>query len=146
MLYVAYGSNLDDRQMAFRCPDAVEVGTGVIEDFRLFYRGSKTGCYATIEKCEGEKVYVEVWEISDRDEKSLDRYEGFPKFYYKKSIDVHMNDGTLNNAMVYIMDKNRPVGLPSKEYYNVIARSYERLGFDKSELEKSIQYTRKMVK
>ena len=64
----------------------------------------------------------------------------------KKSIDVHMNDGTINNAIVYIMDKNRPVGLPSKEYYNVIARSYERLGFDKSELEKSIQYTRKMVK
>lgn len=146
MLYVAYGSNLNDKQMEYRCPDAVEVGTGIIKDFRLLYKGSKTGCYATIEKAKGEKVYVEVWHISEHDEKSLDRYEGFPRFYFKQIIDVYMDNGEILRAMVYIMDKARKAGLPSKEYYNVIERSYERLGFDKSELEKSIQYTKRMAK
>lgn len=34
-LYVAYGSNLNIRQMKYRCPGAKLYGTGVIEDYEL---------------------------------------------------------------------------------------------------------------
>ena len=39
--YIAYGSNLNVRQMKFRCPTAKIVGTAVIGDYELLYKGSK---------------------------------------------------------------------------------------------------------
>lgn len=129
-LYVAYGSNLHKGQMNYRCKDAVEVETGVIKDYELLFKGSKTGAYATIERKEGSIVPVLVWSISEDDEKSLDRYEGYPKFYYKKDIEVLMDSGEVIEGIVYIMDETRKIGIPSKEYYNVIKESYKRLGFD----------------
>lgn len=48
--YLAYGSNLNVRQMKYRCPTAKIVGTAVIRDYELLYKGSKTGSYLTIEK------------------------------------------------------------------------------------------------
>ena len=47
--YIAYGSNLNIRQMLMRCPDARVAGTSVIEDYQLLFKGSKTGSYLTIE-------------------------------------------------------------------------------------------------
>ena len=33
--YLAYGSNLNIRQMSHRCPSAIPVGTAIIKDYRL---------------------------------------------------------------------------------------------------------------
>ena len=35
MYYLAYGSNLNVEQMKKRCPDAVVVGTAVLDGYRL---------------------------------------------------------------------------------------------------------------
>ena len=86
-LYIAYGSNMDEKQMAYRCPEAQLLGTAAVEDYRLLFKGSKTGAYATIEPEVGCRVPVLVWRITEQDERSLDRYEGYPKFYYKKNLD-----------------------------------------------------------
>ena len=51
--YIAYGSNLNVQQMKFRCPGAKVVGTSVIRNYELLYKGSKTGSYLTIEKKNG---------------------------------------------------------------------------------------------
>lgn len=129
-LYVAYGSNLHKEQMNYRCKDAVEVGIGVVKDYELLFKGSKSEVYATIEKKKGSMVPVLVWSISEEDEKALDRYEEYPVFYYKKIIKVLMDGGEVVEGMIYIMDEKRKHGKPSKEYYNIIMESYERLGFD----------------
>ena len=63
-LYVAYGSNLNIRQMKYRCPDAKLYGTGVIEDYALQFKGLPHGAFATIAPKEGAFVPVAVWEIS----------------------------------------------------------------------------------
>ena len=34
-LYIAYGSNMDEEQMAFRCPTATLVGTAIVEGYEL---------------------------------------------------------------------------------------------------------------
>ena len=39
--YIAYGSNLNIRQMKMRCPGARIIGTSVIEDYRLLFKGSR---------------------------------------------------------------------------------------------------------
>ena len=85
-LYIAYGSNMDTEQMAYRCPDAKPLGVCLLRDWRLMFKGSLTGAYATIEKEKGFRVPALLWEISEADEKRLDRYEGFPNFYYKANV------------------------------------------------------------
>ena len=51
--YIAYGSNLNIRQMRIRCPHARVIGTAVINDYELLFKGSRTGAYLTIEPKEG---------------------------------------------------------------------------------------------
>ena len=84
--YIAYGSNLNIPQMRMRCPGARIIGTSVIEDYQLLFKGSKTGSYLTIEPMEDAEVPVVIWEVTETDEKALDRYEGYPNFYYKKEM------------------------------------------------------------
>ena len=86
--YIAYGSNLNTQQMRFRCPNAVVMGTAELKDWRLVFKGSKTGSYLTIEQAEGYTVPVAVWEVNEVDEASLDRYEGYPSFYYKQELEL----------------------------------------------------------
>ena len=87
-IYIAYGSNMDFPQMEGRCPDAEFLGAGMLQNWRLMFKGSKSGSYATIEKEKGLAVPVLLWRISAADELRLDRYEGFPIFYYKKTVTV----------------------------------------------------------
>lgn len=91
-LYVAYGSNLDKEQMKYRCPSARPVQSGYLDNWQLIYRGSKTGAYASIRYKKGCRVPVGLWEITKHDERFLDRYEGYPIFYQKKNIFVHLGD------------------------------------------------------
>ena len=142
--YVAYGSNLNVAQMRFRCPDAKIIGTGFLKDYRLLFRGSKTGSYLTIEPKVGSKVPIVVWSVSDNDEMSLDRYEGFPTFYYKKEISVVIEDIKSHiskkvNSFVYIMHEDRPLGVPTARYLNTCVNGYRAFGFNEEFLYKAIK-------
>lgn len=74
--YIAYGSNLNIRQMKMRCPSARIIGTAEIPDYELLFKGSRTGSYLTVEPKTGENVPVAVWETTEEDEAALDHYEG----------------------------------------------------------------------
>lgn len=126
--YIAYGSNMDEGQMAYRCPTARLLGRTELEDYRLLFKGSKTGAYATIEPEKGSRVPVLVWTIEKEDEKRLDRYEGYPVFYYKKDLEINLA-GKRVTAMAYIMDESREYGKPSEGYYGVLERAYRKYGF-----------------
>lgn len=124
MKYIAYGSNMVESQMAFRCPNARLIGMGYLPKHRLeFY------LHATVEpsRTKGPGVPVAVWEIDEADERSLDRYEGFPNYYIKETCKVKMNDGSEIEGMIYLMKLIRPYP-PHREYYNGIRRAYEKLG------------------
>lgn len=115
--YVAYGSNLNKQQMSIRCPDATVVGTGMIRNYELVFRGShRNGAVATIEPKEGSTVPVAVWNISRYDEVGLDYYEGFPTLYGKQNFQVKMTDGSVITAMAYVMTPGRDFGKPSERY------------------------------
>ncbi len=132
--YIAYGSNMDEKQMAYRCPNARLIGKSEINDYELIFKGSQTGAYATIERRKGSRVPVLIWRITESDETSLDRYEGFPAFYYKKDLKVTVNDEQLI-AMVYIMNESRKIGVPSDAYFNILDNAYWKFGFDYGILE-----------
>jgi len=109
--YLAYGSNLNIRQMRYRCPTAKPIGITVIPDYELLYKGSKTGAYLTIEPKKNGIVPIAVWEVTAEDEKRLDAYEGCPTFYYKKEVrlPVKLASGKTKKltAFVYIMDASK---------------------------------------
>ena len=86
--YLAYGSNLNIPQMYHRCPTARIVGTAELKGWELLFKGSKTGSYLTIEENAEGVVPVAVWAVYEADEAFLDRYEGYPTFYYKKDIKI----------------------------------------------------------
>ena len=75
-LYLAYGSNLNLQQMAFRCPTAKIVATTYLEHYKLTFRGYNGSAVATVEPSENNRVPVMIWKIFDKDEESLDIYEG----------------------------------------------------------------------
>lgn len=144
--YLAYGSNLNLRQMRCRCKTAVPVGTGYINDYRLMFKGSKTGSYLTIEKAKGYKVPVGVWLIEDADERSLDAYEGYPSFYYKKELEVEFISLKRKlkhkaNAIVYIMHEDRKLGMPSENYVLTCLEGYKSFNFDASYLKEALNYS-----
>lgn len=141
MYYLAYGSNLNIGQMAHRCPDAKIVGTAVIKDYRLLFKGSRTGSYLTIEKAEGYTVPVAVWKVSDADIRSLDRYEGYPSFYYKRTMILPCSDGKRHRCFVYIMHEERPLGIPSQYYVETCEQGYDAFGFDKYKLYQAAEYS-----
>ena len=136
--YIAYGSNLHTGQMAHRCTGATIVGTSVLHDWRLMFKGSKSGNYATIEPCIGESVPVLIWELTPSDERSLDRYEGFPVFYFKQNIPVTVN-GQEIEAMAYLMRLDAKVGYPSQYYINTLEKGYTDFGFDLSILKDALK-------
>ena len=136
--YIAYGSNLHLGQMAHRCPNATIVGTATLKNWRLMFKGSKSGNYATIEPCIGESVPVLIWELTPTDERSLDRYEGFPTFYFKQTIPVLVN-GQEIDAMAYLMRLDAKVGYPSQFYIQTLAKGYRDFGFDMAILKDALQ-------
>ena len=145
--YLAYGSNLNVRQMALRCPTAKPVGSAVIKDYELLFKGSKTGAYLTIEPKSGAEVPVAVWSVELADEERLDVYEGFPAFYYKTEFDLPVNyfsgKKVVRKAFVYIMHEERPLGLPSGSYVRTCLEGYSHFGFDESILLAALENSRK---
>jgi len=148
--YAAYGSNLNIPQMLRRCPSARIIGTSEIPDYRLMYKGSKSGAYLTIEKAEGHSVPVGVWEVDGEDELTLDRYEGYPSFYYKAELKlpirgIYSGKIRIRRLFVYIMREDRELALPSPYYVRVCREGYKAFNFDKTILDEALEYTMKSV-
>ena len=146
--YVAYGSNLNVRQMIMRCPNARIIGTSEIPDYELLFKGSKTGSYLTIESKVGASVPVGVWKVNSTDETALDRYEGFPTFYYKTEMELSIKGirtGKIRNrtAFVYIMHEDRPFGIPSRYYVETCLEGYQNFGFDINVLFEAVKNSRR---
>ena len=118
-IYLAYGSNLNHRQMADRCPNSNFLGSSILKDWKLIFKS-----VATIEKEVGKEVPVGIFQITDECEKALDIYEDYPQLYKKKELDVILS-GTQVTAMTYIMVGKYGIAPPSRKYFDVISEGYK---------------------
>ncbi len=117
MKYFAYGSNLNQKYMQWRCKDAVCLGTFMLQGYQLVFR-----FYADIIPSQDNAIKGGLWEISENDETALDRYEGYPDLYEK------YYEGDI---MFYRMcDENRNYGLPSNGYLEDLLAGMEDFGLD----------------
>ena len=141
-LYLAYGSNMNLKQMEHRCPTAKQVGSVVLKDYELLFRGGHESAVATIEPSVGKAVPCLLWEIIQADEAALNRYEGYPFLYRKETVEVEHN-GKKVKAMVYVMNENNPYNTPSCYYYSSILEGYNTAGLDISVLKQAAEESAK---
>lgn len=137
-LYIAYGSNMNLTQMAWRCPGAEVVGKTILNGWRLTFQGRYNAAHANIVPDETARTPVLVWSISEEHEASLDRYEGVAGGYYRKHhMPVTVNGKTYRRALVYLMNPN-PHGLPTKTYLLGIKDGYQAAGIDTKPLQEAL--------
>jgi len=131
MLYFAYGSNLNMVQMKKRCPDSIPISKVKLKGYKLVFNR-----VADIIESAGDIVEGAVYEVSVRDLKNLDIYEGYPRLYERINIETIDAAGNVFKAFVYVM-VNKGIGESSEIYYNTIAQGFEDWGISKETLRKA---------
>jgi len=127
MYYFAYGSNLNKKQMLEHCPESKPMFIATLHNYKLVFTGWSRqwrGGVASIKPFRGERVIGAIYEVSDRDLRRLDSYEGYPSKYNRFNITVFDEDGEPIKAMTYIKSGQLEETQPSKEYLSLIQQGY----------------------
>lgn len=132
-LYWAYGSNLNVEQMRWRCPAARVVGAFTLPDAVLRFRVVADVAYLRGRYCPGG-----LWEITERCEAELDRYEGAPNLYSKKYLKLKIGS-QVRSVLYYVMNR-RGIAPPAPEYLATIERGYRDFGLDFDRLRKAVEH------
>lgn len=132
-LYFAYGANTHLESMAARCPKARPVCSAILSDSRLVFRG-----VADVERCDGSEVHGALWEITPECEASLDRFEGFPRFYVKQYFRVTLG-GRKRSVMMYVMREQDGQSPPGLYYLEVLEQGYKQFGLPLLQLQEAIK-------
>jgi len=124
--YFAYASNLNRKQMTERAPDSKPRFIATLPNFKLTFtaRPGQQGGVASITPHRGEKVIGAVYEISDRDLKRLDGYEGYPTVYDRRKVTVWTETNEPIEAITYIKMNQSREAPPSSEYLAIIRQGY----------------------
>jgi gamma-glutamylcyclotransferase (GGCT)/AIG2-like uncharacterized protein YtfP len=126
--YFGYGMNTNNSGMASRCPTAINLGAAVLPGYRFVFRG-----HADVElDLEGE-VHGVLWEIGEGDLASLDRLEGFPKYYLRQRAWVDTPEGVCQ-AWVYMMNDQDFISKPYEGYYQMCYEGYRENEVDVTQL------------
>ena len=131
MYYFAYGSNLNHRQLLECCPDNQLMFTATLQNYKLIFAGWSRqwrGGQASIKPFRGDKVLGAIYEISERDLRRLDKYEGYPDTYDRLKITVYRDTGESIEAITYIKLSQSEETKPSPEYLATIKQGYRDWG------------------
>ena len=125
MLYFAFGSNLNRKQIKRRCKNSRFISRHILKNYQLVFR-SKYGA-ADIQRKKGSSVLGAIYDINKADEKKLDAYEEFPKVYVKKYFKI-----LGKKVMFYYMSSKTKQTEPSRRYLNSIIQGYKDCGYNDS--------------
>jgi gamma-glutamylcyclotransferase (GGCT)/AIG2-like uncharacterized protein YtfP len=113
--YFAYGANLNLQGMESRCPGYKKVAPAILHNYRLVFRG-----VADVVPATGDAVMGAVYALNEKHFLSLDRFEGFPRLYLRKVVEVETLEGQRIKAVIYIMNKKIKPLAPSEFYLDTI--------------------------
>jgi gamma-glutamylcyclotransferase (GGCT)/AIG2-like uncharacterized protein YtfP len=121
---------MDPAQMRERCPHSPQAGMGWLEGWRLTFGGESLGwegALATVVEDKDSRVFVVLYEVSETDERALDRWDGATLgFYNKVKVRVAELDGDAV-AWLYVLNDYEG-GLPSARYLGIVADAAESAG------------------
>ena len=125
MLYFAFGSNLNRKQIKRRCKNSRFISRHILKNYQLVFR-SKYGA-ADIQRKKGSSVLGAIYDINKADEKKLDAYEEFPKVYVKKYFKI-----LGKKVMLYYMSSKTKQVKSSRRYLSSIIQGYKDCGYKNS--------------
>jgi gamma-glutamylcyclotransferase (GGCT)/AIG2-like uncharacterized protein YtfP len=91
--YFSYGTNMDPNSMHKNCPEAVCLGPGRLDGYRLefnVYSDRWEGGAANLEVDPYGHVWGVVWAVTPQDLDQLDTYVGHPTFYRREDVRIRM--------------------------------------------------------
>lgn len=122
MMYFAYGSNLNQAQMKTRCPASRFLGIAFLGGYRFVYDGfsvSWDGAVGNIVLSEADGVWGALYDLTERDRLALDAFEGYPRSYERREVDVKDREGRLHRAVTYART-GRAIGKPHPDYEKIV--------------------------
>lgn len=137
--YLAYGRDMNPEYMLQYGPGAKAMGVVWIPGARLIFRGTET-----LEPRPGSKTPGFLWQISAKDEKTLDKQAGVPDLYKKGYFPLTFDDKKIKAILNVTLD-SQPYGLPSEEHLQTIAAAYKLFGIDPAILEEAVEVTRMLA-
>tara|TARA_Y100000741_G_C18214617_1_gene543161 strand:- start:877 stop:1320 length:444 start_codon:yes stop_codon:yes gene_type:complete len=136
MLYFAYGSNLNHKQMALRCSESSFLKKFTLKGFNLcFSHKTNRSIYGHANVIKNKKFNVPgvLWNISKKDEKKLDSYEGVDYNYYQKEyFKINGKKVLIYIQKIYFKKK------PNSTYLHTIIQGYRDCGLDLNYLKRRI--------
>lgn len=130
--YLAYGANTNLAEMRIRCPEAQYICNVTLHHFRLVFRG-----VADVVPHRGSRVVCALWVISPKDEAALDRFEGFPNYYVKRYVTMHLN-GKRHRVMFYVVRAPRGECIPARSYERCLREGYAQCGMPDAQITNAI--------
>jgi len=104
--YFAYGSNMSQNRMEARglMPSSKQVA--YLDNYEFIinkrsYKDPKVG-YANINEKKGSVVEGILYNVKESDILLLDRFEGAPKHYDRKTLNLRLSNGVIVEGVVYI--------------------------------------------
>ena len=117
-LYFSYGSNMNVKQMDYRCPGAQPVALAGINNFEFFINSRGV---ASIKPAVGKVCHGILWRLTDEHWETLDQYEGVARGLYSRvKIKPLVNDKEILCTTYIARDKTR--GLPQPGYLEEIIK------------------------
>lgn len=131
--YFAYGLLTDPAIMH----GAELVGAAKLKNHRFEFYG-----FANIVESAGDDVYGALWQLPDGYVSQLDKIEGYPEMYDRRTVPVFCN-GQRYEAEVYKMTPHykeyfEPRRGPSEQYLRRLAKGYNRVGIPFGQLRTAI--------
>jgi gamma-glutamylcyclotransferase len=102
-----------------------------LRDYELNFTGTSSmwgGGVADLNPAKGKVVEGVLWEITEADLKGLDEYEGYPKVYVRRNVEVESSDGQKMQAFAYFMAKPGLYKAPSRRYLRLLVSGAEEHG------------------
>ncbi len=144
MLYFAFASNMNQAQMKRWCPASRFLKTVILEGFRFVYDGFSVtwdGAVGDIVRSEAERVWGALYEITERDRLTLDAFEGYPRSYDHREVEVKDGDRNVYRAMTYLRT-GRALGKPHPDYEKIVIDGARECGLPEEYIDKALRVIR----
>ncbi len=144
MLYFAYASNMNLAQMKRWCPASRFLKTACLEGYRFVYDGYSVpwdGAVGNIVKSEAEIVWGALFDVTERDRLTLDAFEGYPKHYERREVEVKDREGRVDRAMTYCRT-GRAIGKPHPDYEKVVLDGAKECGLPEEYMDRFLRVPR----
>ncbi len=130
--YFAFGSNMDKQRIIIRKVEFTDMQKGIMKDWKLVFnkRSDEDGVgFANIVPEYGSTVEGIIYKVNENTIHTLEKKEGTPIHYHKKTMLVENSNKEFVDCMVYIANHSRTDNSikPKKEYLNHLLEGKEFL-------------------